>query len=91
MSTDLYARRLCTAYIALVRLQSGHWCFISGQARFPSVQKEVLPELVVVAGFGELFVFRVAGNVLGPSRLDDATPLSDRKPGRISLIISDSR
>ena len=62
---------------------------MSGQARFPTVQKEILaelaqgqqpyatvlgcsdsrvpPELVFDAGFGELFVVRVAGNVLGPS------------------------
>jgi len=62
-----------------------------GEARFPTVQKEVLaelargqqpfatilgcsdsrvpPELVFDATFGELFVARVAGNVLGPSIL----------------------
>jgi len=61
---------------------------VRGEARFPTVQKEVLadlaqgqapyatilgcsdsrvpPELVFDAGFGELFVVRVAGNVLGP-------------------------
>jgi len=80
-----------TAQEALQRLKAGNQRFISGQACFPTVQKEVLaelakgqqpyatilgcsdsrvpPELVFDAGFGELFVIRVAGNVLGPSIL----------------------
>ena len=78
-----------TAEEALHRLQEGNARFVAGQARFPTVQKEVLadlargqhpyatilgcsdsrvpPELVFDAGFGELFVIRVAGNVLGPA------------------------
>jgi carbonic anhydrase len=74
---------------ALNRLKKGNARFVSGRARFPTVQKEVMadlakgqrpyatilgcsdsrvpPELVFDAGFGELFVIRVAGNVLGPS------------------------
>jgi len=62
---------------------------VSGQAQFPTAQKEILadlargqhpyvtilgcsdsrvpPELLFDAGFGELFVIRVAGNVLGPT------------------------
>jgi carbonic anhydrase len=78
-----------TADEVLERLKAGNARFVSGQARFPTVQKEVLaelargqepyatilgcsdsrvpPELVFDAGFGELFVVRVAGNVLGPS------------------------
>jgi len=69
----------------------GNARFVSGRARFPTVQKEVLaelakgqrpyatilgcsdsrvpPELLFDAGFGDLFVIRVAGNVLGPSIL----------------------
>ena len=61
---------------------------MSGEARFPTVQKEILadlakgqqpyatilgcsdsrvpPELVFDAGFGELFVIRLAGNILSP-------------------------
>jgi carbonic anhydrase len=61
---------------------------VAGEARFPTVQKEVLadlakgqrpyatiigcsdsrvpPELVFDAGFGELFIVRVAGNVISP-------------------------
>jgi carbonic anhydrase len=80
-----------TADAALARLQAGNLRFVSGEARFPTVQKDVLaeltrgqqpyatilgcsdsrvpPELVFDAGFGELFVIRVAGNVLGPSIL----------------------
>jgi len=80
-----------TADEALARLKQGNARFVSGQARFPTVQKEILaelaqgqqpyatvlgcsdsrvpPELVFDAGFGELFVVRVAGNVLGPSIL----------------------
>jgi len=76
---------------ALQHLKEGNRRFVAGQARFPTVQKEVLaelakgqqpyatilgcsdsrvpPELVFDAGFGELFVIRVAGNVLGPSIL----------------------
>lgn len=80
-----------TADQALARLRSGNDRFVRGEARFPTVQKEVLadlargqqpyatilgcsdsrvpPELVFDAGFGELFIIRVAGNVLGPSIL----------------------
>ncbi|KXB30691.1 hypothetical protein AT959_08110 [Dechloromonas denitrificans] len=80
-----------TAEEALQRLKEGNARFVAGEARFPTVQKEVLaelakgqqpyatilgcsdsrvpPELVFDAGFGELFVVRVAGNVLGPSIL----------------------
>ena len=80
-----------TAAQALARLREGNDRFVSGTARFPTVQKEVLaelakgqqpyatilgcsdsrvpPELVFDASFGELFVIRVAGNVLGSSIL----------------------
>ena len=78
-----------TAPQALARLKEGNARFIRGQAKFPTVQKEILaslamgqhpyatllgcsdsrvpPELIFDAGFGELFVIRVAGNVLGPT------------------------
>lgn len=81
----------CSAAEALARLKAGNQRFVSGKARFQTMQKEVLaelvkgqqpyatilgcsdsrvpPELVFDAGFGELFVIRVAGNVLGPSIL----------------------
>jgi carbonic anhydrase len=75
-----------TAEEALERLVAGNARFMCGEARFPTVQKEVLaqlargqrpyatilgcsdsrvpPELVFDAGFGELFIVRVAGNVI---------------------------
>ena len=75
-----------TADEALARLVAGNERFVRGEARFPTVQKEILadlakgqhpyatilgcsdsrvpPELVFDAGFGELFVIRVAGNVI---------------------------
>jgi carbonic anhydrase len=75
-----------TADEALARLIEGNERFMRGEARFPTVQKEVLadlakgqqpyatilgcsdsrvpPELVFDAGFGELFIARVAGNVM---------------------------
>jgi carbonic anhydrase len=75
-----------TADEALARLIAGNERFMNGQARFPTVQKEVLaelaraqspyativgcsdsrvpPELVFDASFGELFIVRVAGNVM---------------------------
>jgi carbonic anhydrase len=75
-----------TADEALARLVAGNARFMNGQARFPTVQKEVLadlareqrpyatiigcsdsrvpPELVFDASFGELFIVRVAGNVM---------------------------
>jgi carbonic anhydrase len=78
-----------TAEEALTRVKEGNARFVSGHARFPTVQREVLaelakgqrpyatilgcsdsrvpPELVFDAAFGELFIIRVAGNVLGPS------------------------
>lgn len=78
-----------TAEEALARLKQGNARFLSGHARFPTVQKDILadlakgqhpfatvlgcsdsrvpPELVFDASFGELFVIRVAGNVLGPA------------------------
>ena len=91
MSVDHTKKPRYTADQALARLKAGNLRFINGEARFPTVQKEVLaelatgqqpyvtilgcsdsrvpPELVFDAGFGELFVIRVAGNVLGPSIL----------------------
>jgi carbonic anhydrase len=75
----------------LARLKAGNERFLRGEARFPTVQKEVLasmaraqhpyatvlgcsdsrvpPELIFDAGFGELFVIRVAGNVVSPEVL----------------------
>jgi carbonic anhydrase len=75
-----------TADQALARLIEGNERFMRGEARFPTVQKEILadlakgqkpyatvlgcsdsrvpPELVFDAGFGELFIIRVAGNVI---------------------------
>ena len=77
-----------TADQALARLIEGNERFMRGEARFPTVQKEVLadlakgqhpyatilgcsdsrvpPELVFDAGFGDLFIVRVAGNVISP-------------------------
>jgi carbonic anhydrase len=77
-----------TAAEALERLRAGNERFVRGEARFPTVQKEVLaalakgqrpyatilgcsdsrvpPELLFDAGFGELFIVRLAGNVLSP-------------------------
>jgi carbonic anhydrase len=82
-------RGLCTSREALARLQAGNERFVSGHARFPTVQKDILadlakgqhpfvtvlgcsdsrvpPELVFDASFGELFVIRVAGNVVDPA------------------------
>jgi len=73
---------------ALERLKAGNQRFLRGEAKFPTVQKEVLadlatgqhpyatilccsdsrvpPELIFDAGFGELFIIRVAGNVYSP-------------------------
>jgi carbonic anhydrase len=75
-----------TAEQALRRLSDGNRRFLRGEARFPTVRKEILvelareqrpyatilgcsdsrvpPELLFDASFGELFVIRVAGNVL---------------------------
>jgi carbonic anhydrase len=77
-----------TAAESLERLRAGNARFVRGEARFPTVQKEVLaalakeqhpyatilgcsdsrvpPELLFDAGFGELFIVRLAGNVLSP-------------------------
>src|SRR6478672_9995813 len=77
-----------TAEEALARLIAGNERFMRGEARFPTVQKEILaalaggqrpyatvlgcsdsrvpPELIFDAGFGELFIVRVAGNVISP-------------------------
>jgi len=66
------------------RFVSGHACFptvqkevlaelAKGQQPYATIlgcsDSRVPPELVFDAGFGELFVIRVAGNVLGPSIL----------------------
>jgi carbonic anhydrase len=77
-----------TSTEAFERLRAGNARFVAGEARFPTVQKEVLaalakgqqpyatilgcsdsrvpPELLFDAGFGELFIVRLAGNVLSP-------------------------
>src|SRR6186713_2118805 len=83
-----HAAPIVTAEEALERLKEGNARFMRGEARFPTVQKEILadlalgqhpyatilgcsdsrvpPELVFDAGFGELFIIRVAGNVMAP-------------------------
>lgn len=85
------APRPYTADEALARLVAGNERFLRGEARFPTVQNELLaqlakgqrpyatilgcsdsrvpPELVFDAGFGELFIVRVAGNVVSPEVL----------------------
>jgi carbonic anhydrase len=85
---------MATAYSAreaIDRLKEGNQRFVRGEARFPTVQKEVLaelakgqrpfatilgcsdsrvpPELIFDAGFGELFVIRVAANALDTATL----------------------
>jgi carbonic anhydrase len=77
-----------SAQEGLQRLRDGNERFVSGIARFPTINREVLaslvleqrpyatilgcsdsrvpPELIFDANFGELFVIRVAGNVLSP-------------------------
>lgn len=86
MSTAPEAPTLTTAEEALARLAAGNARFVRGEARFPTVKKDVLaelakrqrpfativgcsdsrvpPELVFDAGFGDLFIVRVAGNVI---------------------------
>jgi carbonic anhydrase len=88
MSTDTLNARTPTADEVLERLRAGNDRFVRGEARFPTVQKEILaqlakgqqpyatilgcsdsrvpPELVFDAGFGELFIIRVAGNIVSP-------------------------
>jgi len=88
VSSSDEAGRSYTAEEALARLAAGNERFVHGQARFPTVQKEVLaelakgqrpyatiigcsdsrvpPELVFDASFGELFIVRIAGNVISP-------------------------
>jgi len=78
-----------TADEAFARLSAGNERFQNGQAKFPTVRKEILaalargqapyatilgcsdsrvpPELIFDAGFGELFIIRVAGNVVSPA------------------------
>ena len=85
---SMHASPACTADEALARLVAGNERFVRGEARFPTVQKEILaalakgqrpyatilgcsdsrvpPELIFDAGFGELFIVRVAGNVISP-------------------------
>ena len=77
-----------TADEALARLVAGNERFVRGEARFPTIHKDILaslatgqhpyvtilgcsdsrvpPELIFDAGFGELFILRVAGNVVSP-------------------------
>jgi carbonic anhydrase len=88
MTTAGQAPRVITADEALARLVAGNDRFVRGEARFPTVQKDVLaelakgqqpyativgcsdsrvpPELLFDAGFGDLFIARVAGNVISP-------------------------
>ena len=77
-----------TADEALARLVAGNERFVAGEARFPTIEKEVLadlakgqrpyativgcsdsrvpPELLFDTGFGELFIVRIAGNIVSP-------------------------
>ena len=85
---SLHTSPAYTSDEALARLVAGNERFVRGEARFPTVQKEILaalakgqrpyatvlgcsdsrvpPELIFDAGFGELFIVRVAGNVISP-------------------------
>jgi carbonic anhydrase len=85
---SIHASPAYTADEALARLVAGNERFVRGEARFPTVQKEILaalakgqhpyatvlgcsdsrvpPELIFDSGFGELFIVRVAGNVISP-------------------------
>ena len=98
-----------TAERGLARLKEGNERFANGQARFPTVQKDVLaelakgqqpyatilgcsdsrvpPELVFDAGFGELFVIRVAGNVLGPSILGTLQYAASHLPTPLFVVL----
>jgi len=53
--------------------REGHVDLASGQSPYATIlgcsDSRVPPELIFDAGFGELFVIRVAGNVLGPAIL----------------------
>lgn len=91
MTEHNHAGQRPTAAEALARLREGNERFTRGEARFPTIQKEILadlakgqqpwatilgcsdsrvpPELVFDAGFGELFIVRVAGNVVSPEVL----------------------
>jgi carbonic anhydrase len=86
MTATAPGQQQATADEILARLKAGNERFVRGEARFPTVQKDILadlakgqqpyatilgcsdsrvpPELVFDAGFGELFVVRVAGNVI---------------------------
>jgi carbonic anhydrase len=86
MMATSHGQQQPTADEVLARLKAGNERFVRGEARFPTVQKDILadlakgqqpyatilgcsdsrvpPELVFDAGFGELFVVRVAGNVI---------------------------
>ena len=88
MAATVHATPQYSAEEALARLVAGNERFVLGEARFPTVRKEILaelakgqrpyatllgcsdsrvpPELVFDAGFGELFIVRVAGNVISP-------------------------
>jgi carbonic anhydrase len=88
MSALSTASRSYTADEGLARLIAGNERFVRGEARFPTVQKEILaelakgqqpyatiigcsdsrvpPELIFDSGFGELFIVRIAGNVISP-------------------------
>jgi len=88
MSVKARTSHPITADEALARLVAGNERFVRGKSHFPTLQKEVLaelvkgqrpyatilgcsdsrvpPELVFDAGLGELFIVRVAGNVISP-------------------------
>jgi carbonic anhydrase len=88
LMTTVHERHSTGADEALARLIEGNARFVRGEARFPTVQKDVLaglakgqqpyatiigcsdsrvpPELIFDAGFGELFIVRIAGNVISP-------------------------
>ena len=92
---------------ALARLVAGNERFVRGEARFPTVQKEILaalakgqrpyatvlgcsdsrvpPELIFDAGFGELFIVRVAGNVISPEVMGGVYELES---GRVRFLQS---
>jgi len=102
-----------TADEALARLVAGNERFVRGEARFPTVQKEILadlaagqspyatilgcsdsrvpPELLFDAGFGDLFVIRVAGNIVASSQIGSVEFAAERFGTPLVVVLGHSR
>jgi carbonic anhydrase len=77
---------------ALQRLRDGNRRFIANEMTTMSSSQQVVPaELVFDQGFGDLFVIRVAGNIVAPSQVGSVEFAASRFGTRLVAVVGHSK